>query len=158
MDGAGAGGVGGGCFLLPGNIPLQRCGCVCNASVWANMRASGVHFFVYSGEGEGGMAVISMWFVRLWEEVRVPNAGRRIRAPQWCPAIKALQTKEGRHFKDPIRPGLVAHISLAHRSHKRRDEEEPFVNLYSAIRHLLSFFYLFIFFKCLYRCSFNMNF
>lgn len=57
MDAGGGGGSGeggGGCFLLPGNIPLQRCGCVCNASVRANMRASGVHFFVYSGGWGGG--------------------------------------------------------------------------------------------------------
>lgn len=134
-------GGGGACFLLPGNIPLRRCGCVCNASVWANMRASGVHFFVYSGGWEGGghgghfHAIL-----RDFERTRVrPKAGGGIRAPQRCPAIKALQTKGGRRFKDPIRPGLVAHISLAQRSHERRDEEEPFVNLCSAVRHFLSF-------------------
>lgn len=87
----------------------------------------------------GGMVVISMRFARLWKEACGPKAGGSIRAPQRCPAIKALQTKGGRHFKDPIRAGLVAHISLAQRSHERQDEEEPFVNLCSAIRHLLSF-------------------
>lgn len=66
MD-AGGGGGGGGCFLLPGNIPLRRCGCVCNASVWANMRASGVHFFVYSGGGgrEGAWRSFPCDFARL---------------------------------------------------------------------------------------------
>lgn len=40
----------------------------------------------------------------------------RIKVAQQYPAIKTLQTKGDRYFKDPIRPGRVAHKSLVLRS------------------------------------------